>query len=85
MIEILEKYEDFKYLEGVYINDPFGRMGSGAPLRDINGHIIAERGNVFDRGPSFDFYQGSPKELYSMKKEVPKFKESKIGNFTVKI
>jgi hypothetical protein len=78
-LTITEKYEDSKYLESWYINDPFGKMGSGAPIRDINGHTVAERGNVFDRGPSIDFYQGSPRELYSMKKEVPQFSKSKLG------
>ena len=43
----------------VTYEDPFGRMGGGAPLRDSSGHVLADRGNVFDRVSIF-VYNNTP-------------------------
>ena len=48
-----------KNLQHSFRNDPFGKMGGGAPLRDPEGHILAERGNVFDRNP-LELYNYTP-------------------------
>ena len=53
--------EDEKYLELAITYDPFGKMGGGAPLRDSSGHILAERGNIFDRSP-VSLSKKSPKD-----------------------
>ena len=45
-------------------------MGCGAPLRDPNGHVLAERGNVFDRSP-LELYNFSPSS--KVKEEDGKF------------
>ncbi len=42
----LEEMEDKRYLEIVMASSPFGKMGSGAPLRDDKGYLLAERGNL---------------------------------------
>lgn len=58
---VVEMIEDRKILENMLKHDPFGKMGCGAPLRDARGHIMADRGNIFDREP-INFYHQSPKD-----------------------
>ena len=61
----LEKLEDKKFLKNLLVIYPFGRMGWGAPLRDAKGHIIAERGNIFDREPTVEINESTSKEVYA--------------------
>lgn len=56
--------QDYKYLSESVRADPFGRMGAGAPLRDAEGHVIANRIKLIDEiaVTSFhkSFYQPPP-------------------------
>ncbi|CAI2364838.1 unnamed protein product [Moneuplotes crassus] len=61
----MKKLEDAEYL-GLMINHfPFGKMGAGAPLRDKNGHILAERGHMSDKDTNETPVLYSPKEAYN--------------------
>jgi hypothetical protein len=60
LLSAIERLEDEKCLEFQICNDPFGKMGCGAPFRDAHGHILAERGNIFDRSP-FESLPKSPR------------------------
>ena len=59
-------------------------MGWGAPLRDNKGHILAERGNIFDREPSVELESSTPKEIYTNFEDDLTKKSEKEGNLDYK-
>lgn len=42
------KNQEYKNMQEFIYNNPFGRMGAGAPIRDSQGHIVANRMKLFD-------------------------------------
>ncbi|CAI2359200.1 unnamed protein product [Moneuplotes crassus] len=52
-----KKNMDYKYLYEYMQSDPFGKMGAGAPLRDAQGHIVANRLKTMDEATSKSFHQ----------------------------
>ena len=79
----IEKAEDVKYLQEALENDPFGKSGAGAPLRDSECHLLAERGNVFDRVP-FYLYYDSPNQQHKIQDHTPELEKADLGKFKVK-
>ena len=51
------KNQDYKYLYDYIQSNPFGKMGSGAPLRDSAGHIVAHRLKMMDEATTKSFHK----------------------------
>ena len=58
------KNNDYKYMQEFIYNNPFGKMGAGAPIRDSQGHVVANRMKLFD--PEATSFQQS---FYNNKEE----------------
>ena len=69
-----KKLEDQKYLSGLNINNPFGRNGAGAPLRDNSGNIITKRRALISDNKIVNENEGSGNQLNNI-----------INNLTQKI
>lgn len=70
-----KKNSDYKYLYESIHDNPFGRMGAGAPLRDPEGHIIAHRLKMYDEAEATSFH----KSFYRKPEESHKTQEQDVG------
>ena len=51
------KNQDYRNLYEFIHNNPFGRMGAGAPIRDSQGHVVANRMKMFDEAAATSFHK----------------------------
>lgn len=56
-------------------------MGAGAPIRDNSGHVMAERGNVYDRVSITIVNNSPPSESRNAYEKIKKWEaDSNFGN-----
>ena len=51
------KTQDYNNLYEFIHHNPFGRMGAGAPIRDSEGHVVANRMKMFDEAAATSFHK----------------------------
>ena len=77
-----KKNNDYKYLYESIHSNPFGRMGSGAPIRDVEGHVVAHRLKMSDDVAASSFHQSfyKQKEDQSTNNDISSRRKSEIQN-----
>lgn len=78
--------QDYRYLSESIRSNPFGKMGAGAPIRDSEGHVIANRIKLFDELAVTSFHKSFYKHIEEEQKQAyvtphpPKSKQSDREN-----